>query len=323
MDRITLTLICFFVFSGIIFAQSAPPSREESRQYRIQYTFQESVFTSYRVTCSTTIERTDELNNIKLFNRVIEVYLSFYRATPLYDGFVDVRTFFDSVTYSYIVGSEKYKWSSNADGDFPQCDDYINLIFPILGRSYNTTISPYFEVAKIEGEYLTEKREEIEKITNPFLKAVWEKANSDDMLILYSDMNKNVLREGRFAIDSTWNMRFEIPIEGIRYICDTAEVKFYLYDGKNYNIKAEMPLMYPNTDDSSCVIGVSNVMLKVDSTSNSKGFWDIAVSPRGMIEKVIGKYETIANYSDESIKFTDKITTNIKFEFLKTQKFFD
>jgi len=322
MNRITLTLICFIVLSEIVFAQNTAPLREEIRQYKIQYGYQEKVFTTYKMFCSTTIERIDELNNnIKVFNKEIEVYLNFFRPSDLQEGFAEIKTIFDSIIYRYNVENNKYKWSSNAVADeFPQCEDYLNLVLPILGRIYNTTISPYFEVAKIDGERLIEKRDEIDNISNPFTKAVWEKANSDDNLLFYSDMNKNVLRNGRFAIDSTWKMRFEIPIEGIRYICDTADVKFYLYDGKNFNIKAEMPSMYPNTNDSACVIGVSNVMLKVDSASNSKGYWDVAVSPRGMIDKVIGKFETTVNYLDENIKFTDKITTNIKYEFLKTLK---
>ena len=324
MNKLSLTLIYFLLLSGICYISSNAQTREESRQYRIQFGFQERVITTYKMTYATVIERTDEYNKSKLFNRVVEVYLSYYRPSGLVNGFAEVRTIYDSVIYRYDDGENQYKWSSASNVDkFPKCDDYLNLIFPILGRHYFTTISPYFEVAKIESNRLSEKRADIDSIPNPFTKAVWEKANSDEMLIFYSDMNKNVIRGGRFAIDSTWKMPFEIPIEGIRYTCDTANVKFYLYDGKNFNIKAEMPTMYPNTNDSTCIMGISNLMSKVDSTSHSKGFWDVAVSPRGVLDKVIGQFETVANYSINSNKFTDKITTNIKYEFLNTVSWSD
>ena len=324
MNKILLVLICFILLGGISYAQTAP-SREEVRQYRVQYGFQEKVTTTYKMTCSTTIERTDELGNTQIFNREIVVYLNYYRPSALSDGFAEIRTMFDSIVYRYDDGDNKFHWSSHTafTGKFPQCEDYVNTIFPMLGAYYFTTISPYFEVAKIESERLEEKRFEIEKITNPFTKATWEKAYSDDNLLFYSDMNKNVIRNGRFAIDSAWKMQFVIPIEGIRYVCDTADVKFYLYDGRNFNIKAEMQSMYPNTNDSACVIGISNAMLTPDSTSFSKGFWDIAVSPRGVIDKIIGRFETTANYTIDENKFTDKITTNIRYEFLTTTRFAD
>ena len=316
MKKIPFTLLCFALLSGIIFAQS---SGIESRQYKIQYGFQEKVAFTYRMTCSTTIERIDAHEKTQSFNRIVEVYLNFFRPSGLIDGFAEIRTIFDSITYRYADTENEYKWSSVGIKDkFPRCDDYFNLIFPMIGRFYYTTISPYFEVAKIDGELLLDKRRDIDSIPNPFTKAVWEKANSDEMLTFYSDMNKNVIRNGRFAIDSTWKMQFTIPIEGIKFTCDTADVKFYLYDGKNFNFKAEMPYMYPNTNDSTCMIGINNIMLKVDSTSNSKGFWDIAVSPRGLIDKIVAKFETNNNFSVGKDNFIDKITTNIKYEYLKS-----
>jgi hypothetical protein len=325
MNKIAVILIYFILSSKINYAQSAAPSREEMRQYKIQYGFQEKVVTTYKMSCSTKIERTDADNKIQIFNREIEVYLNFYRPSRLENGFAEIRTIYDSITYKYDDGKNRYKWSSStgANDPFPKVDDYFNLIFPMVGRTYNTTISPYFEVAKIEGERLDEKRNEIDSIPNAFTKAVWGKANSDDNLIFYSDMNKNVIRSGRFAIDSAWKMVFTIPIEGIRYTCDTADVKFYLYDGKNFNIKAEMKEMYPNSNDSACVIEISNKMLKASPTNNSKGFWDIAISPRGLVNKVIGQFETDANYSVDDTEFKDKITTNIKYEFLSTLRWAD
>ena len=325
MNKITSVLVffSFLLLNEIILVQNVFSQSDGVRQYKIQYDFQERIFFSYKMTCSTTIERTNSDSDKQIFNREIVVFLNYYRPSALNNGFAEVRTIFDSINYRYDDGKSQYKWSSVGDDKIPACDDFMNLVFPIVGRYYFTTISPYFEVAKIGSERLDEKRSSNENITSPFHRATWEKANSDDNLNFYSDMNKNVVRPGRFSIDSTWKMKFTIPIEGIKFSCDTATVKFYLYDGKNFNIKAEMPKMYPNTEDSACVIGISNVMLKMDSTSDSKGFWDIAVTPRGMINKIVSQFETNAIHIINGEKISDKITTNIKYEFLNTLRYAD
>jgi hypothetical protein len=118
-------------------------------------------------------------------------------------------------------------------------------------------------------------------------------------------------------------MQFTIPIEGIRYTCDTATVKFYLYDGKNYNVKAEMLKMYPNLLDSSSVIGMNRDILPVDSSSFASGFWDVSVSPRGMLDKVNGVFFTKTNSEKSGLKFSDEIKTQIKYEFIKSERFRD
>jgi hypothetical protein len=64
-------------------------------------------------------------------------------------------------------------------------------------------------------------------------------------------------------------------------------------------------------------------MLSVDSTSKSEGSWDINVTPRGLINEVVGKFITTSNYSDGNMKFSDKIKTDIKYEFLTTTRFKD
>ena len=314
-------MLLLLVSSSVIFAQA---TKEESRQYRIQYDFAERTFFSYKMTYTTTVTRTFADNTTKNFERNVEVYLTFWRPSALSDGFAEVRTSLDSFNYEYKDESGIVKWSTqNSNYKIPGNPDF-DLVFPILGRSFFTTISPYFDVAKIEGKILEESRNAIKEMQDTILRKIWQKANADENLKFYVDMNKSVLSSGRFAIDSAWKMRFTIPIEGIRYTCDTATVKFYLYDGRNFHVKAEMPKMTPNINDNASVIGMNRDILSVDSTSYSSGFWDISVTPRGMINTVKGEFLTKTNsITSSKLKFSDEIKTEIKYEMLGMQRWQD
>jgi len=318
---LALFLIANSFGSVVIWGQMA---REESRQYRIQYDFQERTIYTYKMNYTTTVKRTFADNTTKNFERKVEVYLTFWRPSALSEGFAEIRTSLDSFNYEYKDENNSVRWSTQSnENPIPGNPDF-DVVFPILGRSFFTTISPYFDVAKIEGKYLDEARDNIREMSDTTLRQIWLKANSNENLKFYADMNKSVLRSGRFAIDSAWNMRFTIPIEGIRYTCDTATVKFYLYDGKNFHIKAEMPKMMPNLNDNASVIGMNREILSVDSTSYSSGFWDISVSPRGMLNTAIGKFTTKTNSATSgNLKFSDEIITEIKYEMLGTQRWRD
>jgi hypothetical protein len=264
---LALILIIVFISSAILNSQT----RNANREYKLQYGFGEKILTTYKMTYTINVTRTYKDDKTKNFYRKIELYLSYWRPSANKDGFAEVRTVFDSVIYEYRVDKEIYQWSSHNYDDILTNADFLSVVFPIVGRAYYTTISPYFDVAKIEGEFLTEHREHIQKLSDTLIRAINSKANSDMNLLFYSDMNKDVIKNGRFAVDSTWQSKFTIPIEGIRYTSDTAATTFYLYDGKNFYVKAEMKDMYPNTDDRNCVIGIDKTMLSVDSTSKSEG----------------------------------------------------
>lgn len=158
LKSLVLCLILLLSASTIMKSQTAA-----SLQYKVQYTFGERT-TLYKMTYLTEVTRTYSDNSTKTFNRTMELYLSFGRISKSDEDFAQVRTAFDSINYEYIAGDEHYTWSSIHDDDFPTHSDYLNTIFPITGRTYTTTLSPYFEVAKIEGPALAEANNMIKRI---------------------------------------------------------------------------------------------------------------------------------------------------------------
>jgi hypothetical protein len=315
---VTLFMILMVVSSVAAQSNTEAPKQNStaSLQYKMQYAFAMKTKYFYKFTCSTQVHRVYEGagdGDSKDFTRIVDVYVTFWQPSSTQEGFAEVRTYFDSLHYNYICSDTNVKWSS-AQSDFIPNNADFDYYFPVVGRTFTSTISPYFELAKISSDQLKEFRDALKDMKDTVLRDIWLAANEDENLAFYADMNKNVLRPGRFSIDSIWKMHFTIPIEGIHYTCDTAKVQFYLYDGKNFNVKAEMPKMYPALHDSGEVLGYSRLVLPVDSSSSSEGYWDISVSPRGLIDKVVGSFKTSANRTMQEHKFTDNITTTIKIE---------
>jgi hypothetical protein len=298
-------------------------NREGGRQYKFLYDFSPKTKFNFKLTYNTLVTRTFSDKTTKTFERDMVLFFSYWQPSPTKEGFSEISVGLDSIKYNYSDGKKTYSWATVSDNDdIPSNYDFDN-VFPLVGRFFDVTLSPYFEMAKIEGKILDEVRSGIEKMGDTTLRKIWRKANADENFFFLIDMNKNVYKSGRFEIDSTWKMKFTIPIEGIRYTCDTAKVKFYSYDGKYYNVKAEMPRMYPNLKDSNTVMGMDRVILPVDSTSFSTGFWDMSISPRGLPNLINGSFTTTTNSSVNEQQFSDIINTTIKYEFLSLLRWKD
>lgn len=325
MKRIKTALILFLITLISINNISAAPEESDSEtlKFKIKYTFTTNVFYVYKCNIETNIERMFPDSSTQNIVRKEEVYLTMFAPSRPQNEFLEVNTGIDSILYEFDDGKHKYKWWSTSDDDpLPDNADFYKTS-TILGQHYVTTISPYFEVALIKGELLDRARENVEEVSDTNLAFVLKKALSDDNLKFYTDLNKNVLRSGRYERDSAWKMSFTIPIEGMKYTCDTADVKFYLYDGKNFHIKATMPYMLPHYQEKIDITGYDNLISTLDSTSNSKGFWDITVTPRGQMQAVQGEFNTEANIHLDKDIITDKINTKIKYELVKTHKWKD
>ncbi|MDR0927002.1 MAG: hypothetical protein LBO69_04470 [Ignavibacteria bacterium] len=317
-----ITLAICILASQLLFCQNNDtyPTREEVRHYKIQYDFGDRVTNLYKMTYTTKVNRSLDDNSTKSYERTIELFISYWRPTSPTDGFAEVKTTLDSIHYLYKGDTTNIVWSSQDDDFFiPDVTDFDN-VFAIMGREFYTTISPYFEVAKIESESLTEARDNIDKMSDSILQYIWKKANTDDNLIFLTDMNKGVVHSGRYAVDSTWRTKFTIPIEGVRYTCDTATVLFEKYDGKDFYFKADIPKMYPNTVDYTNVIGLNRILVPVDSKSYSTGYWEMCISPRGLVRTANGTFTTKAIAEYNKHKWTDDITTEIKFEFISNKR---
>ncbi len=292
----------------------------ETLKFRIKYTFVTNVFYIYKCSIQTEINRMFPDSSLKTITRNEEVYITLRAPSNPKNGFVELNTGIDSILYEFNDGHNKYKWWSLSDDDpLPDNFDFYKTS-TILGQYFYTTISPYFEVALIKGEILDKARENIDEVADTNLKFILKKSLSEDNLKLYTDLNKNVLKNGRFGRDSSWKSDFSIQIEGVKYTCDTADVKFYLYDGKNYHVKANVPYMKASYEEKTDIVGYENLISTVDSTSYSKGFWDVTVSPRGQLQTAQGEFNTNANIYLNNDIIKDNINTKIKFELLRTHK---
>ncbi len=292
----------------------------EELNFRFIYKFAAKEFFIYKCTIDTDIKRTFPDSSSKNFKRKEEVYITLRDPSGIKDGFAILNTGIDSIYYEFSDGQKEIKWWSQSDTDeYPTNPDFDKRS-AILGKFFLSTISPYFEVAKIDGKLLARYRKDLLNVPDTTLRTIFQQAVSDENLKLYTDLSKNVIKAGRFARDSTWKMYFSMPIEGIPYSSDTAKVTFYLYDSKNYHVKAEMPFMKPDCNRVAPVVGLNRVLLPVDSTSYSSGFWDVTFSPRGRFHNAVGEFKTIAHIKLDNDMVTDTIKTKMKYELVKTYR---
>ena len=291
--------------------------------FRFMYRFAPRTFFIYKCTIDTEILRAFPDSSTKNFKRKEEVYITLRDPSGEKDGFVELNTGIDSIYYEFSDGEKSVKWWSQSDHDpYPTNPDFVKRS-ALIGQFFISTISPYFEVAKIDGDFLQRAKDNIDDMSDTTLRFIFQQALSDENLKLYTDLNKNVIKNGRFKRDSTWKMKFSIPIEGINYTCDTANVTFYLYDTKNYHIKAEMPFMKPDYNTVVPIVGLDRVLSTVDSASKSSGYWDVTLSPRGRFEEATGEFNTIANIKLDEALVTDTIKTKINFKLLETYRWKD
>ncbi len=313
--------------ANCIFSQSTSrdddPFREESLKFRFFYELPERVFHVYKCEINTQIERIFTNDTSKQsFVRKEEVYISLRNPTAKLDSFALINTGIDSIRYEFFDGNRVYKWWSQSDDDELLDNQDFSKFFALIGSFFITTISPYYEVALISGSLLETGRADIEEMADTIERFIWRQALADENLKLYTDLNRGAIENGQFALDSSWKSRFMIPIEGINYTCDTATTTFYLYDGKSFHLKSYMPYMTPDTG-KALVTGIEDQILPVDAGSYSKGYWDIAVTPRGVVQSVDSDFTTKAIRNLNSIEFTDNIKTKIKFSLLNTYKWRD
>lgn len=318
--------IGFNIGACCAFAQTAgseDPYREESLKFRFFYNFPERVFHVYKCEINTQINRVFSDTSKQTFTRKEEVYITLRNPTAKEDDFAMVNTGIDSIRYEFSDGTNTYKWWSQSDEDDLLDNQDFYKFFAMIGRFFVTTISPYYEVALISGNLLEIGRNNIEEMADSVERFIWKQALADDNLKLYTDLNRGVIENGQFARDSSWKSKFTIPIEGINYTCDTATTTFYLYDGKSFHLKAEMPFMKPSSD-KALVVGIDDFVAPVDSAnSSSEGYWDIAVTPRGVVQSVDAEFSTKAARSINKVKFVDNIKTKIKFSLINTYKWRD
>ncbi|MCX7929949.1 MAG: hypothetical protein N2663_04445 [Chlorobi bacterium] len=174
----------------------------------------------YVLTDTTTVRRIYSDSSTVEYTRAVTYYLSLEAIESPRDGFTSVQVTIDSLTYSFSSGGSvlTYKPGDQMPLQFP---DFVATVVP-LNRQFQMYYSPYWDVAKVEGEMLDWLRDYIAKGAgdvpgfDSLQQFIWLRNISLPVLAHYADPQKGALPNGRVTLDSVWQKPFAILADGIQ-----------------------------------------------------------------------------------------------------------
>lgn len=262
--------------------------------YKLLVKFPVNVSHKYIYTEESKITRIYSNNKTVDFNRELTYHFSLRAPSAKNkEGFQLIEVSVDSMVYKFTTKDTTYYFNDQSEVlRPPKVDDFQNKFVP-LGLNFNMTISPYYEVAKIAGDMLLEKRNYVsDPKTGPsdkLVKATWVNGLDDYSLMNIFDIVKGFPPIQKVDIDSTWTKDILTEIEGSRII-DSVEfklenfnIKFYTITGKTKGAKAIPSIVRLN--------GLSQLIDFTDAEGSTD--YKIKLYPGGNIQEI----EMLQNYN--------------------------
>lgn len=184
--------------------------------------------------------------------RTLTYYLSLEAVKVPQDGLVSVQVTIDSLRYSFSSGGNTISY---APGDqMPlQFPDFVAAVVPV-NRQFTMYYSPYWDVAKVEGEMLDWLRDYIaegaEKVSSfdSLQKFVWLRNISLPVLAHYADPQKGVLPHGRVTLDSTWAKPFVCLADGIEFRDPASKTRIIEQRGPIFVLQSRSDSLLPKLE---------------------------------------------------------------------------
>lgn len=311
---ISLSLICFLCFSGFLFSQSS--KKKDDLSYSLKMKFPVNISNVYKMKEITNVKRSFSDSTNKEYTRDLTWYFTQKVSSSSKDGFTVVEVVIDSVEYKFKEGEAEFKF--NSQGDDPGVltfEDVQSTTVP-LGKSYEMTYNPYWEVSKIEGENLEWLRNYVlkdGKVLDTLKKILWLDGISIERLSHITDIKKLTFPVGPVEPDSVWRSPFTIQLDGINFY-DTLKTNipkhtsgFQYIDGTTDKIFAQK--------NPTRFYGIKNTLVSIDSCKG-KGTYSLTITPRGSIRTATADFnvEILARVNKETFKET--IVTKINWELI-------
>lgn len=297
LKKILALLSVLILFSANIYSQSERTQKAGEPMYKILVRFPVNVSKKYVYKENSKITRVFSNNAKQEFNRELTYHFSLRSPSPVdKDGFQLIEVSVDSLEYKFTNKDTTIYFNDQRD-DLrpPKFDDYQNKMVP-LGLDFQMTISPYQEIAKVDGEMLINKRN---YLTDPktapedeLNKATWINGLSDESLLNYFDVIKGFPPQHKIDIDSSWNKAIPCEIEGGRFI-DSVQFTLTNFNIQSYTFKGISTNMIPK-ESLVRLFGLSQLIdfTNVEGTSE----YTIKMHPRGSINQIDANYNVELTY---------------------------
>jgi len=216
--------------------------------YKIPFKIPVSVFNKFRLTENTKVKRVYSDSNVVEYDRNYTYYYHLRAISFPEDGYQKVYASFDSCEYNFNSGKKMVRFISQDDEAVPPLNerDFLLFIQP-LGKTFEALYSNYGQVAKIQGDDLNEKRDQIKndikKYDNPErLEAILAKL-SDLELVKLIDPIKNLLPSFSVDFDTTWNRDLDFNLDVIN-VRGNSKVNLVDYRNNAYKLNCQMDSLY-------------------------------------------------------------------------------
>lgn len=239
---VIIQIVAYLICTNIVLGQEKGASQETQLPpaYMLKANFRTQIYYNYVLNDTTKVKRVYADSSIKEFQRIISYFMTIMQPDPPKDGFSKVEISIDSIHYKFIEGENVYQFYNieTASPSVFKFEDFLTYNVP-MSMQYDLTYSPYGEVAKIEGERLTEKRNYVEMLKNSIPDTIWYYNWTDglsDLRLKYiGDVIKLIYPINPVYRDSIWFSPIELQVDGIHLI-DTVELKVSGFWNNKYNI---------------------------------------------------------------------------------------
>ncbi len=329
--KVNITILIFFIsFAGFnIYSLSAQTKGEDTKkkkekalEYRLQANFPLKMYFNYKLTESTKVWRQFSDSSVIEYEREVTYYFTHFAPNPPDDGFQQVRVIFDSLRYKFKEGDAVFEFDSQAE-ELP-ASSFIDLTATTvpMGRSFEMFYSPYGDVAKIEGKdidwLLNFLRESAGAFPDTVSAYIWYHGISDPHLQNIADIQKGSLPSGFIAEDSTWESRFNIELDGIKFR-DTLKSEIIENKAGFITVKGEIDSLMPLPEQYR-LYGIKNSLVNIDA-GRGKGSYMIELTPRRAINLAKAEFYAEVVARVKRSKFKQKIHTKMTWELINQFKF--
>jgi hypothetical protein len=223
-NAMTAPIAVLMVFCGLLaFAQdgvrgeSTPEKSKEMVALFLRFPVGRLFLYTYSDT--TEVHRTYSDSSTLDYQRTVTYYISMEATEGPRDGLTSVQVTIDSLAYSFSSGGNTITYLPGEQMPL-QFPDFVAAVVPV-NRQFTMYYSPYWDVAKVEGEmldwlrsYIAEGAQQVSSFDS-VQQFVWLRNISLPVLAHYADPQKGTLPNGRVAVDSVWNTVFTCLADGI------------------------------------------------------------------------------------------------------------
>ena len=249
-------------------------------KYPINLAFQ------YMLIDNTKFEQTLSDSTKRQYERNIIYYFTFYAPGASKDGFTSLSVSIDSLEYKLKSGNDSVYYNSQSDTILPpfNIQDFdINSV--ILGKNYDLLYSQYWDLGKVDGGNVIERRNYINDpvmgIEDLYRKYLWNFQLSDENLGYTVDLLKGIIPPHSVDTNMIRTVPMRFAIENLLFLADSAKVKLITANSNKYVLKADFNHFIPLRKD----VVIPGFMTFVDFNNVlGEGSYILTMSPQGRVD---------------------------------------